>query len=143
MCAVEAQSTLSVQTRVPGRMSVALCRLRLCPQGCARWEWPGCPSVRVPDSGVPVSAWLPGRLGPSVLDPACWTPAAPLTPWPGPGPSRAAPSPAWEAPPRLRPRCSDPYPLRLLPDSGLHPGENLDRLLHHLFPDSALTLDLS
>lgn len=55
---------------------------------------------------------------------------------PSPGPSRAAPPPVWEAPPRRRPCCSDPYPLLLLPDSGLHPGENLDSLLHHLLPGS-------
>lgn len=62
---------------------------------------------------------------------------------PSPGPSRAAPPPAWEASPRPRPQCFNPYPLLLLPDSGLHPGENLDRLLYHLLPGSVLTLDLS
>lgn len=62
---------------------------------------------------------------------------------PSPGPSRAAPPSAWEASPRPRLQCFNPYPLLLLPDSGLHPGENLDRLLYHLLPGSELTLDLS
>lgn len=99
-------------------------------------------SARVPHSGAQVSIcvadWEPQlvRRTPESPTPHAETPTHPR-------PHACLPSPGPGGPPRRRPRCSVPYPLLLLPDSGLHPGENLDGLLHHLLPGFALTLDLS
>lgn len=124
---------MSVQTHIRARVCprgeqvcrvyvCALWSLCLCSQGCAGWE---CPGVCLSQSCQPGSSDRACRIPPDTLSPKPGPP-------PGPGPMNAAPPLAREARSGRHPRCSDPYPLRLLPDSGLHPGENLDRLLHHL-----------
>lgn len=109
-------------TGVPGCMYV-LCGACVCAH---RAVLGGSAPVSVclsPDSPAPPteSAGFPQA-------PCAWV----LSPSPGPRPHACRPSPGRGGPRLRHPRFSDPYPLRLLPDSGLHPGENLDRLLHHL-----------